>query len=401
VRVESPPAGGGVSTRALPIIGRVITGAIGGWGRLLSAGGIVILFLVEFATLQRPGMSGADVVATMATTIVIAAAWIATLHWCAPGRQTALSVALAAVLGGGAVALTLISPQGAAVIAAVVALAAAANRLRGRTAETYAVVLIAAYLAAVALRSGFEPVILLSYGLGLTFAFVASRSVFRLRQEQHRTQALLAELQSNREAQLTAAATNERSRIAREIHDVLAHTLAALTVQLEGARVMLETRKSDPQALQSVERAHRLAREGLEETRRAVSALRGEPVPGPDQLAQLLADFEHDSGTSARLTVEGTAEPLRPETALAVYRTAQEALTNVRKHAHAERVEVVLRYVPDATQLDIVNHGEPTGAQSDGGYGLTGMRERAELLGGTLEAGAVGDGFRVRLRLPR
>ena len=121
----------------------------------------------------------------------------------------------------------------------------------------------------------------------------------------------------------------------------------------------------------------------------------------------MLADaFEQQSGLSVAVEVRGQPRELAPDARLALYRTAQEALTNVRRHATAERVEIELAYLPESTVLVVADHasvGHPPPAPLDltgSGYGLTGMRERAELLGGELLAQPTGDGFRVELRLP-
>jgi len=373
--------------------------SVGPWGRALSYGGIAIVVLIEISSAMHGHPSGVAAAGIAATVVVIGVTWTLLIEGFRQ-KEGLFGTALVVVLGTAAIALAVQSPQGGSIIAAIVALSTAANRLDERTGKVYAGVIIAAYLAAIVARSGLQPVSLLSYGLGLSFAFLASRSVGYLREEQARTKALLHELQTNHDAQVEAAAINERARIAREIHDVLAHTLAALAVQLEGARLMLERRGGDAEALAAVERSHRLAKEGIDETRSAVSALRGDHVPGPDQLAQLVEEFKHDCGTAAELRVEGAARPLAPDAQLAIYRTAQEALTNVRKHAHPERVEAVLRFETNGTELTVTDVGAQAGSAGDGGYGLLGMRERAELLGGKFEAGATDSGFRVRLWLP-
>jgi signal transduction histidine kinase len=198
--------------------------------------------------------------------------------------------------------------------------------------------------------------------------------------------------------QLGRAATMERERLAREIHDILAHTLSALAVQLEAARVLADQRPGDPGIAGAIDRAHDLARSGLEETRRAVGALRGEGAPGPDRLRQLVDEFEHDSRVPCRLEI-GELPPLPPDLWVAIYRTAQEALTNVRKHAEADEVGVTLRH-GGVVELTVEDRGRIKASMASGGYGLTGLRERAALLGGGLEAGPTGDGFRVRLWLP-
>jgi len=223
----------------------------------------------------------------------------------------------------------------------------------------------------------------------------------RLRRQEERTRAALEELRLSREAQVDAARGAERIRLAREMHDVLGHTLSALAVQLEGARLLLERAAADPAVVEAVSRAHRLAREGLGEARRAVGTLRGDDLPGPDLLPGLVEGFALDSGTDARLAVEGQPADLAPDARLALYRTAQEALTNVRRHARATHVELRLRWEPDGAELTVENDGVAEAAVPPrAGYGLAGMRERAELLGGKLELGA-GDGtFRVRLWVP-
>jgi signal transduction histidine kinase len=197
-----------------------------------------------------------------------------------------------------------------------------------------------------------------------------------------------------------SAKIEERARLAREIHDVLAHTLSALAVQLESARLLLEQRPGDPAAVLAVDRAHRLAHDGLVEARRAVGTLRGGALPGPDALPALAADFEGDTGVPCRILVEGDPALLSSEAGLAVYRTAQEALTNVRRHARATSVTVRLRWRADGAELTVEDEGDPKEWTVKSGYGLLGIRERAELLGGRLDAGPVEHGFRVRLWVP-
>ena len=214
---------------------------------------------------------------------------------------------------------------------------------------------------------------------------------------------LAAETQLTREEQARSATLAERARIAREIHDVLAHSLAALTVQLETADALLEGGRAE-QARQSVVRAGHLAREGLAETRRAISALRGETLPLPELLAGLAGEYRVDLGAPATVHVDGEPVQVNPDTGLAVYRTAQEAMTNVRKHAPGAPVELTLRYGPDSVELAVANGAAPPSdrplADSGGGYGLTGLRERAELAGGGFTAGPDGDGWRVDVRIP-
>jgi len=192
-----------------------------------------------------------------------------------------------------------------------------------------------------------------------------------------------------------AAALAERARIARDVHDVLAHSLSALAVQLQGARLMLLRDGAPADTVAQIERAQHLASEGLAEARRAVTALRTSPVDLADGLRALVADTP-----DATLEIDGVAE-LSATAQETVLRTAQEALTNARRHAAGAPVSVHLRHRDDATELEVRDRtGAPPPAPT-GGYGLVGMAERAALAGADLSAGPVEDGWRVLLRLPR
>jgi signal transduction histidine kinase len=213
------------------------------------------------------------------------------------------------------------------------------------------------------------------------------------------------ELQASRAAEARAAAAAERGRLGREMHDVLAHSLSALALQLETTRLLARERGAGDEITQAVDKAHHLAVTGLEEARRAIAAERGDALPGPERIGALADAFKEQSGLPVAVEVRGEPRELAPEARLAVYRTAQEALTNVRRHATAERVNVRLDYGPNSTVLVVEDHAvpgapPPAPISPTGGYGLTGMRERAELLGGQLLASPTRSGFRVELRLP-
>jgi signal transduction histidine kinase len=240
--------------------------------------------------------------------------------------------------------------------------------------------------------------------LGLSVLYLVVVLAQRAREGQRRPERLLEELEHTRAAQVRAAALSERQHLAREMHDVLAHSLSALTLQLEGARLLAAGEPPDTGRIAAaLDRAHHLAQDGLRDARRAIGALRDDELPGPQRLAGLAREFERDSGVGCHLEVTGEPRELGSQARLAVYRTAQEALTNVRKHANAERVELRLAYERDGTRLTVEDHApdgfHPAAAAGDG-YGLTGMRERAELLGRTLTAAPTDTGFRVELWLP-
>jgi len=234
--------------------------------------------------------------------------------------------------------------------------------------------------------------------VGLVFSvvpwFLITRLIRQLAYRRDKLEKTVEELRESREAAAQSAALAERGRLAREMHDVLAHSLSALALQLEGTRLLARDRDADPEVVAGLERAHRLAAGGLAEARQAIAALRGDELPS-------LRDLADAFGPNASLTVIGTPRETSSEARLALYRTTQEALTNVRKHSAGDRVEIRIEYADDGTRLRVQDHGPGAPVMvGAGGYGLTGMRERAELLGGRLDAGPTEDGFKVELWLP-
>lgn len=211
----------------------------------------------------------------------------------------------------------------------------------------------------------------------------------------------LAREQTAREEHARAAALDERARIAREIHDVLAHSLSALSLNLQGARLMLARDGASEEAVSQVERAQKLAAEGLAEARRAVSALREDSVPAARGIADLVTSTRVETGTPAEFTLTGSPRELSGSADATLYRTAQEALSNSRKHAPGAPIRLELSYLADRVELTVTDDQgrRPTRGPS-GGYGLIGMRERAELIGGELELGPTETGWRVHLVVP-
>lgn len=185
----------------------------------------------------------------------------------------------------------------------------------------------------------------------------------------------------------------ERGRIAREIHDVLGHSLSGIALQLEMAEALRESGRGD-QADAAVRKARALAVDSMAETRRAVHALRQGALPLAESLRALTED----------VTISGPARDVGTEAAHTVLRTAQEAVTNAAKHAPGATVSLRLEYRKDGLRLTVHNGpaaGERTDLARGTGLGLVGMRERAALLGGTLEAGPDSEGWTVELELPR
>ena len=211
----------------------------------------------------------------------------------------------------------------------------------------------------------------------------------------------------DREFATRQAVAAERAAIARELHDVVAHHMSVMVVQAGAARAVSA---SDPaataEALRQIEAS---GRTGLAEMRRLLEVLKAEedgngraPQPGLARLSELL-DAMRASGLPVEAVVEGSPRPLPPGVDLSAYRIVQEALTNALRHAGGASARVVVRYEPDALELEIADDGPgpPDDPEASGGHGLIGMRERVQLFGGELEAGPrPGGGFLLRARLP-
>jgi len=253
---------------------------------------------------------------------------------------------------------------------------------------------------------------LLAYTLGFAASALAASNSRQSVERAEQAELLLAQTQRSQEEQLRAARLEESARIAREIHDVLAHALAGLTIQLEATTSLIEQGADRSELLARVQRAHELARDGLRETRLAVGALRGDLMSAPAGIEALVTDYRSGTGAEAALTIDGDTRRLAGPRGQAVLRVIQEALTNVRKHAPGAAVavivhagtqpgeEVVVTIEDRAPVPSLAPASAGSLAASGGGYGLAGMRERARGLGGTVNAGASADGWRVELRLP-
>jgi signal transduction histidine kinase len=212
-----------------------------------------------------------------------------------------------------------------------------------------------------------------------------------------------------REEEEARATASERARVARELHDVLAHNLTVMVIQAAAARRVLER---DPEAAADAARLiGRTGREAMTELRHVFGPVHkedGHALGSAPGLAQLdhLASRAHRAGLPVELRVEGTPFDLQPGADMAAYRVVQEALTNTLKHARGARATVIVRYEPGDVVLEVLDDGAgPAGSNGagleSGGHGLVGMRERVALYGGRLEAGRRPDGgFSVRARLP-
>jgi signal transduction histidine kinase len=196
------------------------------------------------------------------------------------------------------------------------------------------------------------------------------------------------------------AMTQERNRLAREIHDNLGHTLTTVNVQIEAAKVIMD---SEPdRALDAMNKAQELTQKGLSRVRESVAALRESPVsnrPLSEAIASLVKEAQ-SSGIVTEFKVTGEPQSLEHKVALALYRAAQEGLTNVRRYAPASRVDILLNFQSSEVRLEVKDNG--IGATNTiGGFGLLGIRERMQLLGGKLETSSgAGKGFCLTAIVP-
>jgi signal transduction histidine kinase len=241
--------------------------------------------------------------------------------------------------------------------------------------------------------------------LVLAIAWVVGRELGRRRGDVAMLADRAARLEQEQATNARAAVQEERARIARELHDVVAHSVSVMVVQAQAGPRLTTDPAQASSAFAAIEHS---GREALVELRRMLGILRTdsgrpdtEPQPGLDSLPRLV---EHvaEAGLSVRCVIDGEPQPLPPGVDLSAYRIVQEALTNTLKHARAETAEVTLRYRAAALEVEVVDDGRGGETRVGGsGHGLIGMRERASLHGGELAAGPRGEGgFAVRARLP-
>jgi signal transduction histidine kinase len=375
--------------------------------RWLTSVGLAVVGLVVAANAGSSvglGTSGDALVVTVGVVVYATAAVVFLLWSDAPGPVT---VGLLLVMAVASAATHHGDPTGTGGVGLYLGMAFAPLRLDLRTAAVVSVLGVLIFDAQLALEAPNAPVFMLVVDGGAAFFFFLGTLLRRESEQRRRVARLVDQLQESREAEKASAALAERSRMAREMHDVLAHTLSGLVLQLEGAQLLARSQGADRDLMSALERAHALAHTGLGEARHAITTLRGESLPGPELLPALVAEHRASTGSSCRFTVSGTPVELPSDARLAVYRVAQEALSNVRKHAPGAAVEMCLTWLDDAVVLSVEDSGSPGGPGSagpggtdEGGYGLTGMAERADLLGGRLTALPTSDGFRVELWAP-
>ncbi len=321
-------------------------------------------------------------------------------------RGYGVQAAVISTMGATGVALAVLQPRGATSLAAGTAVWMAVARLPLALGVGLGAAITVALGVATALAGASSAAVLAATLLCALLGLIA-HFLKQARDSQDGTELLLAELEDARDDQARAAASAERNRIASELHDVLAHSLSGAAIQLQGARMLAEREQAPRQMRVALDRASELVKDGLADARQAVGALRGQELPSVAQLGSLVESFRDDMNLDATLTIDGSARNLPVDASLALYRGAQEALTNVARYAPGAATTVVLHYAADRTTLTVEDR-LPASVPSvgdgligvGGGRGLAGMRERLERAGGSMQAGPTDGGWRVELEVP-
>lgn len=369
------------------------------WLDVLTGLGFLVLGTIDMTTTSaREGPLWVNLA------VVVAVALAAYLRRRGPLRAAAAFVVVMVLQG----AFLTPPPETAFAFVGLLVFAYAAGAYERRLRAALVIPVFIATVTAVNLLSEQGAVLIDAIFLGVfvSACFLVGRAIAartRLAAELHEA-AVSAE--ESREAEAALAAAAERRRIAREMHDVVAHSISVMVVQAGGGRRILA---SDPQrAARAAEQIERTGREALAEMRRLLGVLQPrehgpadrEPQPGMHALAALV-ERAHDAGLPVEVEVVGEPRPLHAGLDLAAYRIVQEALTNALKHAGPARASVTVRYEMDELRLEIADSGRGPVDGGDAGHGLIGMRERVALYGGDLDAGSrAGKGFAVQARLP-
>jgi signal transduction histidine kinase len=380
---------------------------------------------IEFARLLRmdPGRTDAGIAALLAIgalielapvlhrshhpdlTVVMVVLAAATVAW--RRRRPFLAAAAALILLIGYQSVALVRDYGLFLLLAIaLEIYSVAAHVPGRRGWAAGGVLLALVNLAVATGQSPRPVDFL-WATGILFGlpFAVGRTLLNRRALTAELRAKATAMEQEREERAKAAAAEERARVARELHDVLAHSVSVMVIQAGAARrVAPADREGAREALRAVQTS---GREALAEMRRMVGVMRrsdadADPhTPGLGQLVELVARARA-AGLPVELRVEGVPGPLPAGVDLAAYRLVQEALTNTIKHAGPARALVHVHYGPKSLELEVSDTGRgPADARAGCGHGLTGMRERIALYDGELETGRRrGGGFSVRARIP-
>jgi signal transduction histidine kinase len=350
-------------------------------------GALAVALVLAFMAMLEVTLDAGDVGSAMIANL-LATLPIALVRSRLPWAAGAIVLGVVIALSGDTAKLT---------VAAAVSLAAVAYLFAARYGRRWSVLLVLPFLV-----NAIEPFSESNSRASALLLLVVVVAALALGDARRKRGQALAERD---EAQRDQALMEERARIARDLHDVVAHHVSMIAVQAETAR--LTTEGLPDEGRQRFEAIGRTARDSLTELRRLLGVLREdaggeterEPQPGINGL-ETLVDSARQAGTNVRLTMRGAPVPLPPGIDLTAYRIVQEALTNARRHAPGADVNVELRYAIDGLHIEVRDHGPGRATDADS-HGIVGMRERAAMVGGRLDVGpADGGGFAVRADLP-
>jgi signal transduction histidine kinase len=403
--------------------------------------GVVVVGLLTF--LSPPTVRGGFATQVVAYTVTCAgiALWGLADFWPGPvarTRRRLLIVALAMVLLAACVGAAAAGGGTFMIGFAAVAMLSAADELTVQdTVALGALGVLCVEIGGIVFDEGVGT--MLGFPLLLMIGALIGRNRATLRVQTEQARQLLEQNELLRAEQRRADVLDERARLAREIHDVLAHSLGALGIQLQTVKALFTVHNDPDRALEALAAAQRMAREGLTETRRAVHALRTDTRPLHEEVARIAAEHAERHHIIVRCETSGAPVPLPPETIVAVLRTTQEALVNAIKHAPGAEIAIQLDYLTEGIRLNVTNpleadatadladvagaadpanptdtanpagtvgtagtaDGEPVRLETaNAGYGLTGMSERLRLLHGSLQAGPRGGQWVVEAELP-
>ena len=370
---------------------------------LLRVSGFAVIGILALISPPHSAVQQVTQIACFSAVGLALLAWIAADIW-PRYRSWALPVALGVMaVAGGVAAVTSGSGQTLVAFACVAAFWTGSEAGLRPGVAVAAAGIVSIWIAGAIAGSTFGTMAGDPLLIAVCTMFGLQRRAYRVQAEQ--SAALLAQHERLRAEQRRADVLDERTRIAREIHDVLAHSLGALGIQIQAAKAMLTDRGDIDRAVDALATAQRMAADGLTETRRAVHALRVDTLPLGEELAALADTHRQRYHVPVSFETSGVSRALPPDAALALLRTAQEAMVNAAKHASGQRVAVRLDYSDNDVRLSVVNGLDADGALvqrpgNTGGYGLTGMRERLRLLKGTLLAGPREHEWAVTAELP-
>jgi signal transduction histidine kinase len=367
-----------------------------------------VIVIVEFAMTRRtPRVSGSGWAVAGWSAYLVAAAATLTRH-----RLPRLALAIVFPI---ALATLCLRAGGPTVFLVVLTLYSVVTTSSRQVASIVTAVVVGSILAATLIGGGEQVAQAAIAGVALILlGWLAGENVKAGRRydSQHAERAAqhAAAVAAERAEQVSLALAEERAQIARDLHDIVAHAMSVIAVRSGVARMVIDSDPAEARAALAI--IETTTRRSLHEMRLLVGVLRNpddrraelSPAPGLDDLEQLVADTAV-AGVSAELVIAGTVRPLSPAADVSAYRILQEALTNVVRHAGPTQARVQITYRPGGVSLEVTDDGpggsapRPAGRPGTG-HGLIGMRERATLFGGSLEAGPHGDGFRVLATLP-